>query len=75
MTNEADNFSGLPQTTSENPSWKWLSDRIPSAAADRLSQWVGKELEELEAQFAEFVTERSLKRDLRNEFSQSKRGV
>ena len=72
MTNyEANNSS--TQSTPVGHSWNWLSERLPLAGVEQLGNWMHGELQLLEADYVQFVTERSLKRDLRQEFKSSTR--
>lgn len=74
MTNyEADNPSSLPKTAPVGHSWSWLANRLPPAGIERLGVWMQSELNALEATHASFITARSLKRDLRQDFTSSKR--
>ena len=74
MTNyEANNSSSLPRSAPIGHSWNWLSERLPVAGVEQLGNWMKGELDLLESDYVDFVTERSLKRDLRQEFTSSKR--
>ncbi len=69
MTNTSDS-SGARPTDEAKPNWSWLQDRIDatqagSAAAMELDDWLDRELSELEDAFAQFVTPKSLTRDLK----------
>ena len=70
---EADNPSSLPTSAPVGHSWKWLSDRLSPSAVERLDNWMQSELELLESSNADSITARSLKRDMRHEFTSSKR--
>lgn len=70
---EASNSSSLPQSTPVGHSWNWLSERLPAAGIEELDDWMQGALKSLEADYVEFVTQRSLKRDLRQEFKSAKR--
>ena len=74
MTNyEADNPSSLPQSAPVGHSWTWLASRLPPEGVERLGAWMQSELDALEATHASSITARSLKRDLRQDFTSSKR--
>ncbi len=73
MTNFEANNSSASATASANRSWDWLSDRLPQEGLEILDHWLEVELGQLEAHMAHMITPRSLKRDLRHEFAQSKR--
>ncbi|HBE68255.1 MAG TPA: hypothetical protein DDW52_08920 [Planctomycetaceae bacterium] len=56
------------QSGSSNPSkaspsklnWNWLSARVPSSSTDSLGSWLDQQLDELEEQFSDFTTAKSL---------------
>ena len=74
MTNyEANNSSSAPKSTVKNNSWTWLSDRLPASQLEQLDSWLSAELELLECTMSHMVSERSLKRDQRYQFTQSSR--
>ncbi len=74
MTNyEANNSSSAPQTAVKNSNWMWLTDRLPPQGLEKLDAWLSAELEFLESSQAHMISERSLKRDQRYQFSQSQR--
>lgn len=74
MTNyEADNSSSAPQTAVKHSNWTWLSDRLPPEGLEKLDGWLTIDLEQLECAMSHMVTARSLKRDQRYQFANSKR--
>lgn len=76
MTNsEADNPSSLPESKAAGKSWNWLQERLPKERLTKLDDWLVSQLEELEATYADMITQRSLQRDIRHEFAPSKRSA
>ncbi|GAB5402516.1 MAG: hypothetical protein Aurels2KO_07470 [Aureliella sp.] len=45
--------------------WNWLSARIEPGSNLMLSEWLDDQLNDLETQFADFATEKSLNRSAR----------
>lgn len=52
--------SGANPKEETNPNWDWLQEKIPPAQVALLDDWMDVQLIELEEDFAEFVTQRSL---------------
>lgn len=74
MTNyEANNSSSANQTAVKHSNWMWLSERLPTDPLEKLDSWLIADLEQLEASMSHMVSARSLKRDQRYQFAQSKR--
>ena len=74
MTNyEANNSSSAPQTDVKPTNWTWLSDRLPPQGLEKLDEWLTADLEHLECAMSHMVSARSLKRDQRYQFANSKR--
>lgn len=72
---EANNPSSLPKAAPAGHSWNWLTERLPAGGVERLGDWMQTELALLETEHADSITERSRKRDLRHEFTSSKRST
>ena len=73
MTSTNDSSGHMP-TEETKPNWTWLQDRIAEkkgasriekSAVAELDDWFDGQLAELEETFAEFVTAKSLTRDLK----------
>ena len=56
-TNDSSGASPVEET---RPNWKWLQEKIPPAQVAQLDDWMDVQLMELEDDFAQFVTPRSL---------------
>lgn len=52
--------SGASPTEETRPNWNWLQEQIPAAQVAQLDDWMDVQLMELEDDFAQFVTPRSL---------------
>ncbi len=63
MTTTSDS-SGTSPTEEAKPNWSWLQDKIAPAQVARLDDWFDTQLSELEEDFAQFVTPKSLGRSL-----------
>lgn len=59
MTGTNDSFGASPIEETE-PNWNWLQEKIPAAQVAQLDDWMDVQLMELEDDFAQFVTPRSL---------------
>lgn len=73
MTSTNDSSGHMP-TEETKPSWTWLqariaeknnASRIEKSAVAELDDWFDGQLAELEEKFAQFVTPKSLTRDLK----------
>ena len=74
MTNyEAENPSSSTADAQPDRSWDWLRERISASGVTKLTVWIEDDLVALESQFSQFMTKDSLKRDMRKEFSSSRR--
>ena len=71
--NPSSNSSSPPNSAPVGHSWNWLRDRLPLEGTQKFGNWMQSELDALEATHAASITARSLKRDLRHEFTSSKR--
>jgi hypothetical protein len=60
----ANDSSGTSPTEEAKPNWSWLQDKIAPAQVAQLDDWFELQLCELEEDFAEFVTPKSLGRSL-----------
>ena len=56
--------SGASPIEEIQPNWNWLQEKIPAAQVAQLDDWMEVQLTELEDDFAEFVTPRSLCRSI-----------
>ncbi len=63
MTTTSDS-SGTSPTEEAKPNWSWLQDKIAPAQVALLDDWFDVQLSELEEEFAQFVTPKSLGRSL-----------
>lgn len=63
MTTTSDS-SGASPTEEAKPNWSWLQEKIAPAQVAVLDDWFDMQLSELEEDFAQFVTPKSLGRDL-----------
>ena len=62
--------SGAMPADEAKPNWSWLQEKIDarlaeSSAAAQLDNWLARDLELLEQEFAAYVTPKSLGRDLK----------
>lgn len=60
-TNDSSGASPIEQI---EPNWNWLQEKIPAAQVAQLDNWMDVQLMELEDDFAQLVTPRSLGRSL-----------
>lgn len=63
MTTTSDS-SGTSPTEEAKPNWSWLQEKIAPVQVAPLDDWFDLQLSELEEDFAQFVTPKSLGRSL-----------
>lgn len=63
MTTTSDS-SGTSPTEESKPNWSWLQEKIAVAQVAPLDDWLEMQLSELEEDFSQFVTPKSLGRSL-----------
>ncbi len=56
--------SGTSPTEEAKPNWSWLQEKIAPSQVAVLDDWFDMQLSELEEDFAQFVTPKSLGRSL-----------
>ncbi len=63
MTGTSEPFGAMP-TDEARPNWSWLQEKMNTNAVAELDQWMDSQLLDLEEEFAQFVTPKSLGRSL-----------
>ncbi len=66
MTSHSDSSNSVTRGESD-ANWTWMQSRVDQLCEDGLSQWLDGELAELEAHFADLVTNRSSLKSLRSD--------
>ncbi|WP_145072582.1 hypothetical protein [Aureliella helgolandensis] len=69
MTSYSDSAGSKPADEA-TPNWDWLTERVKSAPLETLENWLDAELEELECQYADFVTAKSRMHEMRSSRAQ-----
>ncbi|MCA9132147.1 MAG: hypothetical protein KDA45_03300 [Planctomycetales bacterium] len=68
MMNYSDSAGAMPADEAK-PNWNWLQRRVDPASSEMFDAWVDCQLAELEASFAEYMTDRSRSRAQRQQFA------